>query len=456
MPFVVVTGYATINTAVQALREGADDYITKPFKIDEMRSVVSRVLEKASLAMENRGLLQKLVVANEELRGHRMELRAKVRSASEHLRCAVVDLEQRVNQLEMLNEVGMCVASELDLDKLLQRCVHLVADKLAVTRASIMLLEHDWLVVRACYGVEGSKLVGMKRRIGEGVTGQVAQTGEPVLVEDIASDPRFSGHPNRGYATNSMICVPIVYKQEKLGVVSATDRLSGEAFTRADMNLLNTIASQVAPAIENARLYKKLEESSFSTVRALVAGLEAKDVYLSGHARRVTRYALEIGNRMGLGDSDQLVLARASQLHDLGKLGVSDLILNKPARLSDDEYEKVKKHPAQGERILRQLDFLREVCPAVRHHHERPDGTGYPDGCGGSDIHPLSKIISIADSFDAMTSPRPYRSARPGEEARLEISSLRDKQFDGEAAQVFCDEVFPLSHGELDERARAG
>jgi putative nucleotidyltransferase with HDIG domain len=214
----------------------------------------------------------------------------------------------------------------------------------------------------------------------------------------------------------------------------------------------------MAPAIENARLYKELEESTLSTVRALVAGLEAKDPYLRGHAQRVTQYALEIARGMNLPESDMLVIERAGQLHDLGKMGISDQILSKPSSLTRDEYEVVKQHPVLGEQIIQPLRFLDDVRPAIRHHHERPDRSGYPDGLGSSETNLPAKIIAVADAFDAMTSPRPYRPAKETAEACREIASLRNVQFDPYAADLFCQRVIPLRQAEWErhEQQQAG
>jgi HD-GYP domain-containing protein (c-di-GMP phosphodiesterase class II) len=245
--------------------------------------------------------------------------------------------------------------------------------------------------------------------------------------------------------SRSLVCVPIVYKEDILGVMCATDKRPSDTFTSSDVRLLGTVASQIAPAIENARLYRKLEDSSYATVRALVAGLEAKDPYLHGHALRVTSYALAIGAALGMQKRQLMTLERAGQLHDIGKLGISDVILNKPGRLTPSEFEAVKMHPVYGEDIIKHLDFLSDVRPVIRHHHERIDGAGYPDGKKGEEIELLARILSVADAFDAMTSPRPYRPAKDVSEAQKEITSLRAKQFDSAVADAFCGAVVSKS-----------
>ncbi len=437
LPIVIVTGYATVGTAIQALRQGVDDYVTKPFKIDEMRKVISRVLEKSKLEMENRRLVAELAAANEELKRHRAALADQVKITTTDLECANADLRLRVHELAVLNEVGACAASALDVDKLLAQGVRVVAEKLGVTKLCILLREGDWLVTKACQGPETAASIGGRIRVGTGTTGRAAASFEPLVVTDmgkVAEDEWLK-------PKHSLVCVPIIFKQDNLGVMCATDKRSGEPFTASDLRLFGTIASQIAPAIENARLYRKLEDSSYATVRALVAGLEAKDPYLHGHALRVTSYALAIGAALGMKKQQLVILERAGQLHDIGKLGISDVILNKPSRLTPSEFESVKMHPVYGEDIIKHLDFLSDVRPVIRHHHERIDGRGYPDGKKGDEIELLARILSVADAFDAMTSPRSYRPAKDVAEAQREISSLRTKQFDSVVADAFCDAV---------------
>jgi response regulator RpfG family c-di-GMP phosphodiesterase len=440
LPLVVITGYATIRTAIQALRQGVDDYVTKPFRIDEMRKVIARVLAKARLEIENRRLVGELEAANAELRHHREALKDKVRLTGEDLERANADLRQRVHELAMLNGIALCAVSEPDVDKMLDTCARLVVEKLAVMRSSILLREGDWLVVKACQGNDVAALLGTRVRVGEGVTGRVAQSGEPILAAREAAAPP-SGAAVDASVTGSLLCVPMTYKKDNLGVILAVDKQSGEPFTPSDLRLLTTIASQVAPAIESARLFRELEESSYAAVRALVAALEAKDPYLRGHSVRVTQYSQAIGKVMGLKEKDLGVLERAGQLHDLGKLGVSDLILNKATFLTPEEYEVVKQHPVLGEEIIRPLEFLSDVRPVIRHHHERFDGTGYPDGQRDDEIPFLCRIMSVADAFDAMTTARPYRSAKDVAVAHSEILSLREKQFDARMVEGFCEAV---------------
>jgi HD-GYP domain-containing protein (c-di-GMP phosphodiesterase class II) len=168
-----------------------------------------------------------------------------------------------------------------------------------------------------------------------------------------------------------------------------------------------------------------------------VNAIESKDLYLKGHSARVSLYASEIGRTMGLGEMDVLVLARSGMLHDLGKLVMLDSILRKPGKLTPEEYALIQGHPVVGDRILEPLRFLSREAQGVRHHHERYDGKGYPDGLAGDNIPLIARVVTVADVFDAMTSNRPYRMARPLDVARADVLAIAGSQVDPGVAEVF-------------------
>jgi len=202
--------------------------------------------------------------------------------------------------------------------------------------------------------------------------------------------------------------------------------------------LLCTIAGQVSIAIENSRLHKVLEENCFNTVKFLAESLEAKDHYTSGHSQRVSEYSSAIADIMGVSAKEKNTLLHASLLHDIGKIGISELIFNKPDKLNDAEYDTIKSHPARGEEIIKPLGFLGEAMRHIRGHHESFDGSGYPDRLGGEDLPLLTKIMTVADSFDAMTSERTYRPPRKTNKAILELKRMSGKQFDPDVVDAFA------------------
>ena len=184
---------------------------------------------------------------------------------------------------------------------------------------------------------------------------------------------------------------------------------------------------------------RHLEKSSLSTIITLQTAMEEKDLYTAGHTIRVTEYAMMIAKGMDLPGDDLNVLERACQLHDVGKLVIDVSCIQKPGPLSQEEWELVKKHPEIGENIIRPLGFLKRESAIIRHHHERMDGKGYPDGLGGNDLDILTKIITVADSYDAMTSRRSYKKNMSMYEAIDEVKRCADTQFDSEVSDFFVD-----------------
>ncbi len=174
-------------------------------------------------------------------------------------------------------------------------------------------------------------------------------------------------------------------------------------------------------------------------VEALMVALESKDQYLNGHSSRVASYAVGLGRMLDLSRKDLKVLEYAALLHDVGKIGVHEDILNKPAALTDEEFEEIKKHPVYGRDILQPVSFLKPCLPAVLHHHERIDGRGYPDGIGGEDIPYSARIISVVDSFDAMNSQRSYRTALPVQKILSILDEVSGTQLDPTICSTFLN-----------------
>ncbi|MBN1615432.1 MAG: HD-GYP domain-containing protein [Deltaproteobacteria bacterium] len=212
-----------------------------------------------------------------------------------------------------------------------------------------------------------------------------------------------------------------------------------EIFRRGELKLLSSIAEQLAIVISNADLYRDLENFVINVVKSLVSTIEAKDTYTKGHSDRVYHYSLVLAEALDLDDEQMDNLSWAAILHDIGKIGIPESILNKPARLSDQEYDIVKQHPGQGTRILKPLKQLLRSLPGILHHHERYDGAGYPDGLKGEDIPLMARIISVADTFDAITSVRAYRSDKTPEEALAIMEEVAGTQLDPRLVKVFKD-----------------
>ena len=203
--------------------------------------------------------------------------------------------------------------------------------------------------------------------------------------------------------------------------------------------MLVTLASQISVSLYNAQLYEDLEASYLSAVRALANSIDAKDTYTRGHSERVARYSMEIGRVMGLTGDEIKNLHIGALLHDIGKIGIAEAIINKNSRLTEEEYQEIKTHPSRGASIIEPAKFLKEKVPLIKYHHERFDGKGYPDGLRGEEIPLMARIVCCADSFDAMTSKRAYRDTMPLEEARKELIRCSGSQFDPRVVNAFLE-----------------
>lgn len=261
----------------------------------------------------------------------------------------------------------------------------------------------------------------------------------PAMIERIRKEARLSltkGKPEiRG---RSRLLVPLQVEDRTIGVLGLGEKQNHKAFNSVDLKLLSTVASQVAVLVENARLYADLEALFLGVVQSLVSAIEARDPSTKGHSDRVKNYALEIGQDLGLPEPEMRHLELASMLHDIGKIGYSDAIFANPTSTLPTEYQQVvQRHSQVGEKILSSLAGFADIVPSIRWHHERYDGKGYPDGLKGEQIPLLARIVSVVDSYDAMTSVRSYRKTVSGEEAAAELVANSGGQFDPAIVEVF-------------------
>jgi putative nucleotidyltransferase with HDIG domain len=224
---------------------------------------------------------------------------------------------------------------------------------------------------------------------------------------------------------------------QTVGIVCLAREAATGGFLPDERDMLLGYAQSTAVALQKLILRENVERNLVDTITAFVNAIESKDRYLKGHSARVALYSAEIAQTMGMTADLVEVVRRGAMLHDLGKLSIMDTILRKPERLTAEEFTIIKSHPVVGAKILEPLRFLaRETC-AVRHHHERWDGTGYPDGLKGEDIPIVARVVTVADVFDAITSNRPYRTALALSEAREEISRGVGSHFDPVVVEAF-------------------
>jgi HD-GYP domain-containing protein (c-di-GMP phosphodiesterase class II) len=234
----------------------------------------------------------------------------------------------------------------------------------------------------------------------------------------------------------SLVSVPLRMKTRLLGWIGVASFTKQKRFNEGQRKLLSIVGSRAAAAIENARLYEDLRATFKQTIQGLARAIDKMDRYTAGHSERVAMYATHLANKLGLPTDVVEVVRQSALMHDIGKIGCV-MNLNKPGKLTQDEYEIFKRHPTYGRDILEPIKFLHPLIPGVHLHHERWDGRGYPLGLKGKDVPLIARIISVSDTYDAMTSDRAYRRALPHEVAIGEIERCSSTQFDPEVARAF-------------------
>ncbi len=247
----------------------------------------------------------------------------------------------------------------------------------------------------------------------------------------------------RNLNPSNILLIPLLSKGELLGVIECTNSRHGD-FDAEDIHFAEAIAIQMTMSLENYKLFVKLQNQFIQVVEAMADAIGKKDTYTGGHTKRVRHFAECIGKEMDLAFEDMNNLKLAAVLHDIGKIGIEDKILKKSAPLTDDEFVVMREHPRLGYEILKHVESLKDVIDGMRYHHERPDGKGYPFGLKGDEIPMIAMIISVADTFDAMISTRPYRKGLPPMVAWKEILDHSGSQFEEKVVMAF-DRYFKKS-----------
>lgn len=354
--------------------------------------------------------------------------------------------ESRLNTLTTLFEVSNTLSSSLELAHILDNFA--ASARQAMRAQTVTLLMFTGAdrqpVIRAIAGETGS----WDMRVGNVV--DLTPYGLNGLVCGVSP---FCASTSKQMTSASMTLAPPDSESVLVGQLSTRGKLLGliaissvkrSAFSEPGaMELFVDITNQAAVAIDNAEMYKRLEETFWSTIRSLAEAIDAKDSYTRGHSDRVADYAEGLARRLKVEDDMLNAVRCAGYLHDTGKIGIPDAILLKPGKLTEDEYTQIMNHPILSHKIIEPVEFPYDVKPLVRHHHERMDGSGYPDGLMGDDIPLGARIIGIADAFEAMTSDRPYRKALSFATAVDELKRGAGTQFD----ELLVDEFL----GYLDE-----
>ncbi|OHD54412.1 MAG: hypothetical protein A2Y33_04525 [Spirochaetes bacterium GWF1_51_8] len=272
--------------------------------------------------------------------------------------------------------------------------------------------------------------------VGQSVSGCIFEKKKPVMINNIKEHVFFNEINREKFISFSFISVPLIASKRDFGVLTIANSKRNEEFSVDHLYLLKIVASVIVDVLENKILYQRLEKSYFETVSSLATALEAKDKYTRGHSERVMHFSVGIAEEMNIGRDTLREIKYAAVLHDIGKIGISENIITKPGKLTDEEYEVIQSHPEIGADILSSVDFLKNAKEFVRYHHEKINGTGYY-GKKLGEFPYEAMIIALADSFDALTSDRPYRKATHPEIALKELKKSVGKQFDQPTFDAF-------------------
>jgi len=407
IPVVVMTGFPSMENAVETLKHGVVDFLTKPIKMDQVLFTIDRVMREKSLLIDNL-FLKEEAKKNEKL----------VRVNHE--------LQQKVREVEVMNLILQELDRATTSKELFSILVNLSGQITECRSAHFCISSEeaeDHAVIASFYRGDEAP-AGEQGVIDKNVIGKVAREGMPLLIRG-----------NNG--SGSTMAIPLKIRSKVFGVLVSSKSAEEGPFKEKDLYLLSFLTDKASFLIENLALYENIYDNLFSTLYEFVHTIEARDPYTKQHSSRVSGYAVTMAEAMGCSPEEIEKLNISGNLHDIGKIGVPDSILLKKDQLTTDEYEVIKKHPVIGDNIIRRLGMWTDEQRIIRHHHERHDGAGYPDHLRGEEIPFLSRILSVADTFDALTSDRSYRKRMADDVAVRVIEENRGSQFEADVAQVF-------------------
>jgi len=350
-------------------------------------------------------------------------------------------IQEASTMLNFLYEVGKKVGTVSKLNQLMKQVMRMTQHTLNAETSSILLFDNDERTLRfEIAECESERILKqLKLNLQSGIAGWVAQYKKPLIINDVTRDQRFDRSVDEmtGFITKSVICAPLLVHRRLIGVIEVLNKADGSDFNEQDLETLTSVASTAAMAIENTQLHQSVLDAYKSTIKALAAAIDAKDHYTRGHSQRVMEYTLMGAMYLALPREELEILEYAGILHDIGKIGIDDRILSKPARLTDEEWEIMRQHPRIGAGILQEIPFLKKARALILHHHERFDGSGYPNGLKQEDIPMGARLLAIADAFDTMTTDRAYRVRFDVDTAMKELYNCSGIQFCPVAVDAF-------------------
>ena len=414
---IIMTGYPSMDTVIDAMHNGASDFLIKPFSLQDIKIILERI-QRYHLLMEKNWLLHQELEGKKEVEKLNNELEKRIRH--QIIMYNIVDSLSRINKSE-------------DLYRYL---VNKTTESCNAKKACFMIYDqgNSNLHVLAQRGLGGMN-PGIKTSLHE--SSEDSRILKSSFIKKYFGQSFENGFPlDRTSRINGLISIPFNIRNEPFGVLLVAEKEGEKPFDEEDEFILRFLAKRAAQNIENIALYDNLMQSLMASLMSLVSAIEAKDPCTQQHSSRVTEYALKIARRIGCGHDDLQRIESTAPLHDIGKIGVSDSILNKPDRLTEEEFEHIKAHPVIGVNIVSPLGLDSSEVAIIRNHHERWDGAGYPDGLSGKEIPKLSGILAVADSFDAMNSNRAYRKALPFSTCLQKLKENSGTQFDPEVVEA--------------------
>jgi hypothetical protein len=344
-----------------------------------------------------------------------------------------------------LEKMELASNSSFNVDRLLDLLLLVGMESLGAERGSLVLQtrqgpRRNLLKLQASRGLQMSEdpaEITLDPNVG--LLGHILEEKLPLYTDDIRRDfPRLSGQANRSYTSRSCLCVPVVNRGQVLGVFNYSNRKHGlDPFGKLDLDRVKPLIDSAAAIISEGQRFDSLQQDFISLASlSLVRMAEVQLPWRDGHAQRVSTYSLEIGRHLGLPEKELTALEQSAMLHDIGMIGIHPQILAQEHRFNRHDLEIIKSHTALGWKLLQALPFGRTERDVVLHHHEKIDGSGYPDGLKGTRIPVTARIVAAADVFDALTSQRPHRPARTPAEALREISAMAGAHLDPEITAI--------------------
>ncbi len=394
---IIMTGFGTVESAIDAMKQGAYDYIMKPFKVEDVVMTVRRGLERRRLQTEN------------------MRLRESI----------------------SLYKVSEAIAASLSLDEVIRTVVDSTLNEVDADEVVVLLKDPatGQLFERARHSHARVESIRPSVNLDTAALERYFKQDKPLRAHGRNVFDYLKGSADNG-DVQSLTVTSFRVRGETIGFLCAFSYTRGKRFNEGQRKLLSILANRAAAAIENAKLYDNLKATFHQTIQGLAQAIDKMDRYTAGHSERVATYSRQLAKTLKLTPDEIQLIHQSAQMHDIGKIGLV-LNLNKPGKLTPEEYEEFKKHPAYGRDIIEPISFLHPLIPGVYSHHERWDGKGYPLGLKAEETPLMARVIAVADTYDAMTTNRAYRGALSHTTAIEEIKRCSATQFDPAAAEAF-------------------